>query len=335
MNRMDRRRFVERTSLAGLSLLGLNLGANRANAAPEAAGAGTTPAFSPDPDIYSFQFGGSKAFVILDGILPFANIQPLFAPEATKAQIDELVRRDFISTSNLALCVNVLVLRSESGVVLFDAGAGRTFGPTAGRLLSGLARIGVKQEEVKTIYVTHAHSDHIGGLVDNADAPLFPFAKVVLTKNEVSFWTSDSPDVSGMRLTPDETAGLTRTIKKILGRLQPKLELREPGELSVEVEMIAAPGHTPGHAVFRLTQGGESMLVIGDTLHISWLEFAHPEWTMAYDAKPEQAVATRRKLFQKLADNREAVFGYHLPFPGLGHVRAMGGAFEWVPRLWA
>ena len=98
--------------------------------------------------------------------------------------------------------------------------------------------------------------------------------------------------------------------------------------------MIAAPGHTPGHALFQLTQGSESMLVIGDALHISWLEFAHPEWTMAYDAKPEQAVATRRKLFEKLANDRGEVFGYHMPFPGLGHVRATGGAFEWVPRLW-
>ncbi len=334
MKRMDRRRFVGRTSLAGLSLLGLSLGANHAKAAPEAAGAGTTRAFSREPDIYPFEFGGAKAFIILDGILPFPNIQPLFAPEATKAQVDELVRLNFIDTSSLTLHVNVLVLTSKSGVMLFDAGAGGTFGPTAGRLQLGLARIGVKLEEVKRIYVTHAHPDHIGGLLDNADAPLFPAARIVLSKTEVSFWTSDSPDVSGMRLPPDETAGLIRTIKKFLGCLQPKLELHEPGKLSAEVEMIAAPGHTPGHVLYRLALGSESMLVIGDALHISWLEFAHPEWTMGYDADPEQAVATRRKLFEKLANNREGVYGYHMPFPGIGHVRAAGGAFEWVPRLW-
>ncbi len=292
------------------------------------------PAVSAEPDIYTFQFGGSKAFVILDGILPFTGIQPAFAPEATKAQLDEQLHRNFISSDTHWLCVNVLVLKTKSGVVLFDAGAGRTFGSTAGRLLRGLAKIGVKPEEVRTIYVTHSHPDHIGGLADSADAPLFPSARIVTTKTEVSFWTSDSPDLSGMRLAPAELSGLVRANKSLLGHLQSRLELHAPGRLSAEVEMVAAPGHTPGHASFQVRQGGESMLVLGDVVHIEWLEFAHPEWTMAWDAEPKQAIATRRKLLAQLASNRGAAFGCHMPFPGIGHIRTMGGAFEWVPRPW-
>ncbi len=333
---MDRRTFVERTALTSLSVLGVNAGLNGGEAAPATpAASASMPTVSAEPDIYTFQFGGAKAFVILDGVLPFTNIQPLFAPEATKAQLDEQLHRNFIAPDSHSLCVNVLVLKTKSGVSLFDAGAGETFGTTAGRLRVGLAKIGLKPEEVRTIYVTHAHPDHSGGLTDSSDAPLFPSAKIIATRTEVSFWTSDSPDVSGMRVAPDELSSLVPATKKLLGHLQSRLELHEPGRLSAEVEMIAAPGHTPGHACFQLRQGGESLLVIGDSVHLEWLEFAHPEWTMAWDAKPEQAVATRRKLLEQLASNRGAAFGCRMAFPGIGHVRAMGGAFEWVPRPWA
>jgi hypothetical protein len=36
-------------------------------------------------------------------------------------------------------------------------------------------------------------------------------------------------------------------------------------------------------------------------------------------------------LFAQVAAEGTLVAGAHLPFPGLGHVRAEGGAYEWVP----
>jgi glyoxylase-like metal-dependent hydrolase (beta-lactamase superfamily II) len=333
---MDRRMFLGRTALTSLSVMGLNTAMNGGEAKPATPPASASiPADPVEPDIYGFQFGGSKAFVILDGILPFSGIKPLFAPEATQAQLDEQLQRNFISSDKHALCVNVLVLRSKPGVVLFDAGAGSAFGPSAGRLLRGLAKIGVKPEEVKTVYVTHAHPDHVAGLIDGSDAPLFPSARIITSRTEASFWTSDAPDVSGMRLPPEELSDVVRATKNRLGHVRSKLELHEPGKLSEEVELMAAPGHTPGHGSFRVEQGSESMVVIGDSVHVDWLQLAHPEWTMAWDANPRQAAATRRKLLEQLASNRGAMFGCHMPFPGIGHVRALGEGFEWAPRPWA
>ncbi len=336
MSKINRRTFVGQAALTSLAALGLKAGLNGGAAEPSApAASDPVSAASAEPDLYTFQFGGSQAFVILDGTLPFTGIQPALAPEATQAQLEEQLQRHFISTDRHALCVNVLVLKTKSGVALFDAGAGRAYGPTAGRLLAGLAKIGVKPEEVKTIYLTHAHPDHSGGLTDRSDAPAFPSARIVTTRSEVSFWTSAAPDVSGLRLAPDEKEAFVRSTKSILGRVQARLEPHEPGRLSAEVEMIAAPGHTPGHALFQVRQGGETLLIMGDAVHVDWLEFAHPEWTMAWDSNPKQAIATRRQLFEQLARNRGAAFGAHMPFPGIGHVRALGGAFEWVPRPWA
>ncbi len=60
------------------------------------------------------------------------GIQPVFAPEATKKQINELLKQNYLPTDHITLSVNVLVLKSKSGVLLFDAGAGTAFGPSTG-----------------------------------------------------------------------------------------------------------------------------------------------------------------------------------------------------------
>jgi glyoxylase-like metal-dependent hydrolase (beta-lactamase superfamily II) len=89
-------------------------------------------------------------------------------------------------------------------LMLFDAGAGGAFGPVGGKLARGLARIGIAPMDVKAVYVTHAHADHIAGLVDDANGLAFPSAKIVAAKSEVDFWTAGAPNLSGMR-TPFET----------------------------------------------------------------------------------------------------------------------------------
>ena len=336
MNRIDRRTFVQRTGLAGLSLLAFGSVANRAVADPDpVAGATAAPAGPLEPDIYPFQLGGVEAFVVHDGALVLPSIQPMFVPEAKPAELDELLKRNFLPPNRLALSLNVLVVKSKAGVMLFDAGAGSSMGAVGGRLVRGLARIGIAPKDVKMICVTHAHVDHIGGFVDASGKSLvFPSARIVAAKTEMDFWTSESPDLSGMRTAPEATAQALATIKKLLAVMKPNLELKEPGKLSPEVELIAAPGHTPGHSLFRLTFGGEELLVIGDAVHVSVLQFPHPEWTMVFDTNPALAISTRRKLFQQAASDRTMLHGFHMPFPGIGHVRAAGEAYEWVPKPW-
>jgi len=56
---------------------------------------------------------------------------------------------------------------------------------------------------LRTIFVTHAHLDHIGGLADAANNPVFASARIIAARTEVDFWTSDSPNLSGMRTPPE------------------------------------------------------------------------------------------------------------------------------------
>jgi len=337
MNNMDRRTFVQRTGLAGLSILAATL-PHRAAADPDPpAGANNSsaaPGASPEPDIYAFQLGGAEAFVIHDGAFSFPGIQPSFVPEAKPSELQELLKRNFLPSDHLALSLNVLVVKGKSGVMIFDAGASKTFGPVAGKLIRGLAHIGIAPQDVKTVFVTHAHTDHIAGLVSESNGAAFPAARIIAAKNEVDFWTADAPNLSGMRTPPETRSQMAATIRNLLGGVKANLELREPGRLTPEVELIAAPGHTPGHSLFLVTQGGEKLLVIGDAVHSYALQFPRPEWTMAFDVDPGLAVKTRSKIFKDAAAERTALLGYHLPFPGIGHVRAAGHGYEWVPKPW-
>jgi glyoxylase-like metal-dependent hydrolase (beta-lactamase superfamily II) len=326
---------MQRTGLAGLALLGLGAGASRVMADPELAPGQTLPPVnSLSPEVHNFKLGGVEAYVILDGALVFPAVQPAFAPEATPEQLEAVMQGNFETAKRLALSVNVLVLKLKSGVVIFDAGAGAAFGAAAGRLVDGLKKIGLTPEDVKLICVTHAHGDHIGGLLDAAGKPVFSLAKIVAAQTEVDFWTAPAPDVSKVRLPAEAKPGLVSSIQHVLTAVKSSLERHAPGAVTPEIEMIPAPGHTPGHAMFRVTIGGESLLVIGDAVHVWAAQFDHPEWSMIYDVDPALAISTRQKLFHQAATERTFVHAYHLPFPGLGHVRPAGSGYQWVPRSW-
>jgi glyoxylase-like metal-dependent hydrolase (beta-lactamase superfamily II) len=335
---IDRRSFVRRTGLTGLSLLALGLETRRAAADPDPV-PGAKPTSSgtdsvAEPEILQFRLGELDAFIVHDGFLALPSVQPMFVPEARPAQIEELLKRQFLPPNRAALSLNVLGVKTKSGIILFDSGAGHEFGAAMGHLVRGLAKLAIQPAEVKTIFVTHAHADHVGGLVNESNEPIFSSARIVAARKEVEFWTSSTPDLSGMKTPPETKKQSLSTIQKLLGGVKNNLDLRDPGRVSPEVEIVAAPGHTPGHSYFLVNGGEEKLLVFGDAVHLHALQFPHPEWTMAYDVRPDEAIKTRRKLFEQASAERTLLLGYHMPFPGLGHVKVDGSGYAWVPRPW-
>lgn len=73
-------------------------------------------------------------------------------------------------------------------------------------------------------------------------------------------------------------------------------------------------------------------MIWGDVVHAHAVQFARPGVSIEFDIDQKQAIATRRRLMQEMAASKSLVAGAHLPFPGIGHVRAEGkGRFAWVP----
>ncbi len=162
----------------------------------------------------------------------------------------------------------------------------------------------------------------MGGLVDATTKQLlFPQAKHFIHQREFDYWTAPSPDVSGLRLPKEMITGSVQTAQTVLNAAQPKLEMVAPGDRLLDgIELIDAPGHTPGHLAFAITSGNEQLLHIVDAAHHEVLMFAHLDWTMAGDSAPAQASVTRKKLFDRAAADRTRIFAAHFAYPALGYV---------------
>lgn len=292
---------------------------------------------SQNPGFYRFAIGDIEATVLSDGGLSFEPIQPTWAPEAKKEDIDALLSAAFLPADRFTLAVNVLAMRIGDGFVLVDSGAGGLFGPTLGKLSGNLDAAGIERGKVKAVILSHGHGDHFGGLMDAEGKPTYPNAALYANKSEIDYWTGPSPDLSKLRIPEENKKVFAATARKYLTAFKDRMEVVTPGQkiLGGSVEIVAAPGHTPGHIALQVVSGNEALLHVADTVHHHVLMFAHPEWTSAFDSDPQLAAATRKKVFERTAYDRARVLAYHLPFPGLGHVRTAKGGFEWIPEPWA
>ncbi|MGB6008912.1 hypothetical protein [Castellaniella sp.] len=96
------------------------------------------------------------------------------------------------------------------------------------------------------------------------------------------------------------------------------------------IRSIPAPGHTPGHSLYRVESRGQSMTFIGDLVHVESLQFAKPGITILYDVDQPGAATQRARQFAALSKARELVAGAHVPFPGMGRIGADDGAYRFV-----
>jgi len=97
------------------------------------------------------------------------------------------------------------------------------------------------------------------------------------------------------------------------------------------VTVIPTPGHTPGHTSYLFDSGGQKLLVWGDVVHSHSVQFRHPEVALEFDTDQDAAITARRAVFARAVEEGWRIAGAHLPFPGLGRMRAEAEGFAWVP----
>jgi len=227
-----------------------------------------------------------------------------------------------------ALTMNVygFLLRLGGGLALIDAGAGRMANPGLGRLPAALATHGVTPAEIKTVFMTHMHRDHFGGLVTADGKAAFPNADLVLHEAEACFWLDGEAETM-----PARARRYIKATREVLALYAGRLRRVKEHEGSPEVVAHPMSGHTPGHTGWLVRSGGEAMLAWGDLIHIAQVHLASPHIAMEYDLDPATALATRLAVLDWVARERIAVAGAHLPSPGIGVVVRCGDGYAFEP----
>lgn len=308
-----------RLSIAALALASLSLAAIPSFAA---APLQATSA----PGYYRIMVGAYEVTALSDGTvdLPVDQLLTNITPDAVKADLAASFETTPLETSDNAFLIN-----TGAKLILVDSGAGTLFGPTLGKLLANLEASGYQPDQVDEVLVTHMHPDHIGGLVADGKAA-FPNAVVHAAKTDADYWLSQA----NLDAAPDAQKGF---FQGAIASLQPYVDAQRletfdaPTEFAPGVHSVALPGHTAGHSGFLVESEGQSLLIWGDVVHVEAIQFAHPEVAIGFDSDGEEAVSERAKEFANVAAQGSLIAGAHLPFPGLGHVRKQGEAYEWVP----
>ncbi|WP_205853322.1 MBL fold metallo-hydrolase [Zhengella mangrovi] len=269
--------------------------------------------------------GDAEVTIVSDGTLtlPLSFI----APDVPKDELDALLKANGMATDAVTPDCNVTFLRSGDRLVVFDVGSGSNFMPTAGKLLANLEETGIDPSEVTDVVFTHAHPDHLWGLVDDFDEMIFPEANYYIGQAEWDFWRADDT----LAAMPEERKTFVVGAQSRLAVLEDRINLINPGaEVVPGVEAIDTSGHTPGHLSYMLHGGSEQLLVIGDAISSSVISFAHPEWPYGSDQDPQKGIETRTALIDRLASDKAHVVGYHLPHPGKGRVEKDGTAYRFA-----
>ncbi|MGR3275028.1 MBL fold metallo-hydrolase [Acaryochloris marina NIES-2412] len=283
--------------------------------------------------VYHFKVGDFKAMVVSDGTLSFAP--NFFVPKADPNAVTAVLKEHFLATKDVFAHINALYLETDEHKVLIDTGAGNAFGPTAGHLLENLEAAGITAPDIDTVILTHAHPDHIGGIVDPQGQLRFPNAQFYISQAESDFWMADTVELPKSLLNNESKAGAIKGAKERLSAIQDRTTLFAMGsEVIPHIQAIDSTGHTPGQASFLITSGEDSLLSTGDVFFSDPLNLENPDWEVVFDGDPEQGVIARRQLLETVTAQRRLLLVPHMPFPGLGHVRTQGDAYGWEPIIW-
>ena len=246
----------------------------------------------------------------------------------TKAKSDKTLARNFLK-SPVETSVNAYLINTGTKLVLVDTGAAGLFGPTLGRLAESLKSAGYQPEQVDEIYITHMHPDHVGGLMAG-EKMAFPNAVVRADKRDADFWLSqanlDNAPAEGKGFFQGAMASLNPYVAA--GKFKP---FDGNTELAPGIKAMAAPGHTPGHSLYVVESGGRKLVLWGDLMHVAAVQFAEPSVTIAFDTDSKNAAVQRKRAYAEAAKQGYLVGSAHLSFPGLGHLRAEGKGYTFVP----
>ncbi|MEL7098878.1 MAG: MBL fold metallo-hydrolase [Pseudomonadota bacterium] len=278
------------------------------------------------PSIAQAQLGSATLSTVSDGslMLPGSFIFDPMPQDELATVLAEFGQ----SAERLTPECNLALLQDGDRNVLFDVGSGPDFMPTAGTVVDSLEALGLGPEDITHVVFTHAHPDHIWGLLDDFDEPLFYEATYMMGRAEWDYWW----DPETVTTIGEARAAFAVGAKRRMEAIEGSVTLFDDGEEVLPgVMAVASPGHTPGHMAFELRSGSASAMVLGDAIGNHHVALRKPAWISGSDQDGQMAADTRASLLERITAEQMQVVGFHLPGGGLGRIEAASEGFTFVP----
>lgn len=266
-----------------------------------------------------------------------------FFPKLSKEMLD--ANRSWLepryvdpATNKIVLAIQSYVVRTAHHTILVDSCVGN-HKPRPNRphwhmmdspqYMTNLAALDLTVADIDFVMCTHMHVDHTGWntrLENGRWVPTFPNARYLFSERELAFWTARQAT------DPASCPWIEDSVLPIVAAGRADL-VKSDHAFNDHVHLIPTPGHTIDH--FSVEIGGLSgapdarAIIAGDMVH-SPLQVRYPELGMQSDYSSEQAGATRRTLFGRIADTPTRLCTAHFHAPSTGRIVTWNDSFDFV-----
>ncbi len=193
--------------------------------------------------------------------------------------------------------------------------------------IGGLAKHGVKPEQVTHVMCTHLHWDHVGWntrLLNGQWVPTFPNAKYIMAKREYDHWDKVYQQEKGKKDNlhvlsfEDSVLPIKRAAQAVL--------VADDFELDRGISIEPCHGHSPGHIVVNVASGGKTGVFVGDVIHHP-MQILYPELSCRADFDMNASRVSRTALIEKHAGTGSIVLPQHFATPSCGTIKTKGDGF--------
>ena len=286
----------------------------------------------PATGFYKYKVGSIEVTAIYDGIWKKPH-DPAFIKNASVEETKAALAKAGLTTEFMPIPLTVSVLKIGDKYIMVDSGSGvGQWQANATNLPANMQAAGIDRNQISTILISHFHPDHVWGLMEKGtNAPVFPNAELIVSGTEYKWWT----EAGRVEKLPEGRKAAGKRISDVFPGWKNWKQVEDNAEVAPGVRLIAAPGHTPGHSAFLVTSGTQQLMVSNDTMYVPALLAPHPDWQGAYDQDGDTAVATRRKLVDRVIADKMMISGAHFPFPGSGQFVKDGAGYIFTPTAQA
>ena len=215
----------------------------------------------------------------------------------------------------LDMPVGSFLVRSGDQLLLIDLGYGPVppTGLAGGLLLANLAARGVGPGDITDVVFSHLHPDHVGW-ASRFGAATFPHATHHCHAQDWDHFVTGSAVAS---------------VAALLSPLDDRMEMWTGSHRAAPgVDLVAAPGHTPGNAYVILSSGTDRAFLLGDIVHCP-VELVDDDWAGLGDVDPVLARTVRMRLARELEGTDVQVAAAHFPGMHFGRLLAGEGSRSW------